>query len=92
MFMFATSIFFDEAHLDQYYRYGVFFSERVQTFLEDGFKFVGVATWLIYFTRYAKQKILAPVTVNETIHQPVMLPNAAAARSNGRNTKKEQPR
>ena len=54
---FATSIFLDAANLDDFEEYGSFFSEQFQIFLEDGFKFVGVATWLTYFGRYAYQKI-----------------------------------
>jgi hypothetical protein len=55
--MFAVSIFLDAADLDDYERYGSFFSEQFQIFLEDGFKSVGVVTWLAYFARYGYQKI-----------------------------------
>lgn len=57
--MFAMSIFLDAADLDNYENYSVIFSEQVQIFLEDGFKFVGIATWLVYFTQYGYQKIVA---------------------------------
>lgn len=56
--MFGLSIFIDGANLDRYDQYGLFFTEQFQIFLEDGFKFVGVATWLLFFARYAYQKIL----------------------------------
>lgn len=56
--LFGLSIFLDGANLDKYDQYGLFFTEQFQIFLEDGFKFVGVATWLLYFARYAYQKIL----------------------------------
>jgi hypothetical protein len=57
--MFATSIFFDAADLDDYDSLSRIFTEQFQTFLEDGFKFVGIATWLVYFARYSLQKIAA---------------------------------
>ena len=57
--MFGTSIFLDAANLNDFEEYGSFFSEQFQIFLEDGFKFVGVATWLAYFARYGFQKIIA---------------------------------
>lgn len=56
---FGISIFLDAANLDKYERYGSFFSEQFQIFLEDGFKFVGVITWLVYFARYGYQKLRA---------------------------------
>jgi len=49
--MFATSIFLDALPLDSFHlRY---FWEQLELFLEDGFKFAGIATWLTYFARYA---------------------------------------
>ena len=57
--LFGGSAFLDGAHLDKFDQYSVFFSEQFQTFLEDGLKFVGIATWLTYFARYAYQKINA---------------------------------
>ena len=50
--------------LEEFDRYGLFFTEQFQIFLEDGFKFVGVATWLLYFARYGYQKIVALTTGN----------------------------
>jgi hypothetical protein len=48
--MFATSIFLDALPLDSFHlRY---FWEQLELFLEDGFKFAGIATWLTYFVRY----------------------------------------
>ena len=32
---------------------------QLERFLEDGFKFAGIATWLTYFVRYAIQQIEA---------------------------------
>ena len=57
--MFAMSIFLDGADLDDYENYSIIFGEQVQIFLEDGFKFVGIATWLVYFAQYGYQKIVA---------------------------------
>jgi hypothetical protein len=57
--MYGTSIFLDAANLNDFEEYGSIFSEQFQIFLEDGFKFVGVATWLAYFARYGFQKIIA---------------------------------
>jgi len=51
--MFALSIFFDAVDRDDLERVGIFLGEQMQTFLEDGFKFVGIATWLVYFARYS---------------------------------------
>ena len=53
--MLGTSIFLDALPIDDLgLRY---FFKRLEIFLEDGFKFAGIATWLIYFVRYAAQKI-----------------------------------
>ncbi|MFT3895326.1 MAG: hypothetical protein QM730_27185 [Anaerolineales bacterium] len=60
MALFAASIFIDVAHLDHYELQGIFFSERFQTFLEDGLKFAGIVTWFIYFTRYSIQSLERP--------------------------------
>jgi hypothetical protein len=53
--LFATSIALDaipkEALPPRY------FWEQLELFLEDGFKFAGIATWLMYFARYAIQRI-----------------------------------
>jgi hypothetical protein len=57
--MFGMSIFLDAAHLDKYDQYSFIFWEQFQTFLEDGFKFVGIATWLLYFARYSLQRVKA---------------------------------
>jgi hypothetical protein len=55
--MFGMSIFLDAADLDDYDRYSFIFTEQFQIFLEDGFKFVGIATWLVYFARYSYQTL-----------------------------------
>jgi hypothetical protein len=53
--MLGISIFLDALPIDDLgLRY---FWKRLEIFLEDGFKFAGIATWLIYFVRYAAQKI-----------------------------------
>jgi hypothetical protein len=53
--MLGTSVFLDALPIDDLgLRY---FFKRLEIFLEDGFKFAGIATWLIYFVRYAVQKI-----------------------------------
>jgi hypothetical protein len=53
--LFATSIFFDVLPLDDLDL--PHFWEQLELFLEDGFKFAGIATWLLYFARYAIQRI-----------------------------------
>lgn len=55
--LFGMSIFLDAADLDDIDLYERLFSEQFQIFMEDGFKFVGIATWLAYFVRYGYQKI-----------------------------------
>lgn len=55
--MFGASMFLDAANLDKYDEYGILFSDQFQIFLEDGFKFVGIATWLLYFARYGIQRL-----------------------------------
>jgi hypothetical protein len=55
--MFGISIFLDAADLDDYDRYSFIFTEQFQIFLEDGFKFVGITTWLLYFARYSFQTL-----------------------------------
>lgn len=57
MVLFAASIFIDVAHLEHYGLQGLFFSERFQTFLEDGLKFAGIVTWFVYFIRYSIQSL-----------------------------------
>lgn len=55
--MFGTSIFFDALPIENLpVRY---FWEQLELFLEDGFKFAGIATWLTYFVRYSIQQIEA---------------------------------
>jgi len=55
--MLGTSVFLDALPIDDFgLRY---FFKRLEIFLEDGFKFAGIATWLIYFVRYAAQKIVS---------------------------------
>jgi hypothetical protein len=45
----GTSVFLDALPIDDFGpRY---FFKRLEIFLEDGFKFAGIATWLIYFVR-----------------------------------------
>ena len=53
--MLGTSVFLDALPIEDFgLRY---FWKRLEIFLEDGFKFAGIATWLIYFVRYAAHKI-----------------------------------
>ena len=53
--MFGASIFLDALSIQNWdVRY---FWEQLALFLEDGFKFAGIATWLMYFVRYAIQQI-----------------------------------
>jgi len=53
--MFGASIFFDALPMDDFnVRY---FWEQLELFLEDGFKFAGIATWLTYFVRYSIRRI-----------------------------------
>lgn len=65
--MFGISIFLDAADLDDFERYGVVFSEQFQIFLEDGFKFVGIATWLLYFAGYSFQTLKRGIIDNNTV-------------------------
>jgi hypothetical protein len=51
----GISVFLDALPIDDFgLRY---FFTRLEIYLEDGFKFAGITTWLIYFVRYAAQKI-----------------------------------
>ena len=51
----GTSVLLDALPIDDFgLRY---FFKQLEIFLEDGFKFAGITTWLIYFIRYAAQKI-----------------------------------
>jgi hypothetical protein len=53
--MFAFSILLDALPIqDLHLRY---FWEQLEIYLEDGSKFAGIATWLIYFARYSAQRI-----------------------------------
>ena len=53
--MLGTSVFLDALPIEDFgLRY---FWKRLEIFLEDGFKFAGIATWLIYFVLYAAHKI-----------------------------------
>jgi hypothetical protein len=56
---FGLSILMDAVHLEKYGRLGWIFNEQFSIFLEDGFKFVGVITWLVFFSRYAYQRIVS---------------------------------
>ena len=55
--LFGLSIVMDASHLEHVEQLNGVFNEQSSTFLEDGFKFVGVVTWLVYFSRYAYQKV-----------------------------------
>jgi hypothetical protein len=57
VFLFGLSVFVDGADIEQFGELGRVFSDQLETFAEDGFKFAGVATWLVYFARYGYQKI-----------------------------------
>lgn len=57
--LFGLSIFMDATHLEKVDQLKWLFNEQFSIFLEDGFKFVGVATWLVYFARYGYQRITA---------------------------------
>jgi hypothetical protein len=57
--LFGISIFIDAVDLDEIDLYESFVSEQLNIFLEDGFKFVGVATWLAYFARYGYHKLVS---------------------------------
>ena len=51
----GASVFLDALPIEDFgLRY---FWKRLEIFLEDGFKFAGITTWMIYFVRYAAQKI-----------------------------------
>lgn len=55
--LFMLSIFVDATDLEEIDRFGFFLTEQFLIFLEDGFKFVGVSTWLLYFSRYGYKRI-----------------------------------
>ena len=57
LLLFGMSVFLDGADLEEFGAIGRFFSDQLQTFAEDGLKFAGVTTWLLYFARYGYQKI-----------------------------------
>ena len=57
LLLFGLSVFMDGTHLENVEQLKGLFNEQSSTFLEDGFKFVGVITWLVYFSRYGYQKI-----------------------------------
>ena len=57
--LFGLSIFIDAVDLDDISMLSSIFTEQFSIFLEDGFKFMGVATWLVYFSRYSVQKLEA---------------------------------
>lgn len=57
LFLFGLSVFVDGAPLDKFGAIGRFFNEQFETFAEDGLKFAGVTTWLVYFARYGYQKL-----------------------------------
>jgi hypothetical protein len=65
--MFGISIFLDAADLDDYDRYSFIFTEQFQIFLEDGFKFAGITTWLLYFARYSFQTLSWGVNHTTTV-------------------------
>jgi len=62
--MFGASVFLDALPLRDL---GVpMFGQQIRFFLEDGFKFAGVATWLAYLWRYTVHRIeAAPVSVSD---------------------------
>jgi hypothetical protein len=53
--LFATSIFFDVLPFDDLDL--PYLWEQLELFFEDGSKFAGIATWLLYFARYAIQRM-----------------------------------
>jgi hypothetical protein len=53
----GLSVFLDAADLEEFGAIGRFFSNQLQTFAEDGLKFAGILTWLVYFARYSYQRI-----------------------------------
>ena len=57
--LFGLSIFIDAVDLDEIDLYERFINDQLEIFVEDGLKFLGVATWLAYFARYGYQKIVS---------------------------------
>lgn len=55
--LFSLSAFVDGADLGDFGAMGRLFTDQLETFVEDGLKFAGVATWLVYFARYGVHKI-----------------------------------
>ncbi len=60
--LFGLSVFMDAVHLEKYEQLGRLINEQSSIFLEDGFKFVGVITWLVFFSRYAYQRLSALIS------------------------------
>lgn len=65
--MFGMSIFLDAVDLEDYDRYSFIFTDQFLIFLEDGFKFMGIATWLLYFARYSFQMLSWGVSNTVTV-------------------------
>jgi hypothetical protein len=62
--MFAASITLDSVPLESFELR--FFWEQLELLLEDGFKFAGIATWLMYFVRYAIQRMNGIQQISDT--------------------------
>lgn len=57
LFLFGLSVFLDSADFENFGAVGRLLNDQLHTFVEDGFKFAGVVTWLVYFARYGYQKL-----------------------------------
>jgi hypothetical protein len=57
--MFGLSILIDGTHPEKIEPFKRIINNQLSTFIEDGFKFVGVATWLTYFARYSARQLNA---------------------------------
>jgi hypothetical protein len=51
--LFGASLFFDNVHLYKLEPFAALITKSRSTILEDAPKLAGIATWLLYFTRYA---------------------------------------
>jgi hypothetical protein len=54
--LFGVSLFFDNMHLYEHEPFTAILTKSRSTILEDAPKLAGIATWLLYFTKYAIQK------------------------------------
>jgi hypothetical protein len=71
--LFGASLFFDNMHLYQHEPFTAVITKSRSTILEDAPKLAGIATWLLYFTRYAIRSLIPdPLRFTQSL-QPVQI-------------------